>query len=517
MSSSLFGVASTIALLTLLSKGFGFGRELVIAGVFGASVAKDAYTAAYIIPSFSLVMLGGLTGPFHTAAQKVLATLRQQGREDDMPDVMASITLIVSLVLGACALLTYWAAPAAIRLVAFQASDATFDLAVMQLRIMAPLILLGGWIGILCGVSNDQGDFTRPSLSPLIASLAVILAVLLRPDPLTLAWGTLLGAFGQLILQLPAAWKLWGGSVHLTRLSWRTAEAKSIWHMLLPACVSSGVGTLSVIIGTNFASSLPAGSISVFDFANKLLQLPLGILMTALLIPLFPLLTRAVVAKDDTSLTHHLNRGLTTIAYATFPLMAYFLAGGLPLVTVVYQRGAFDRQDTLATTSVLGICALGIASYAARDLMVRVFYASNDGRTPLLVSVASLALTTLGMALVVKPYGLEGLAAITALVTTVNCGLNAGLLKRRIPGWKLAGVIRHASRAASAALAAGLATWAIANQFPLTDDSSRTWLLLVLQTGVFLTVYLLVVLVVSEPEMRLAWRNRLLERLKNPR
>jgi putative peptidoglycan lipid II flippase len=369
---------------------------------------------------------------------------------------LAAVAAWVTLIMGLLAVATFFFAPWLIRVVASQASTPVFELAIQQLRIMAPLILLGGWIGLLCGISNELNDFARPALSPLIASIAVIATVLLWPSPLTLAYGTLLGALGQVILQMPAAFKFWSKTpLAPSHLPYQHPAVRSVWKVLLPACISSGVGTLSVIIGTNFASALAPGSISVFDFANKLIQLPLGILMTALLIPIFPLLTRAVIAQDREELEHRISQGLSTIAFATFPLTAVFIVSGLPLVRVIFERGAFDRSDTLATGLVLSILSVGIAAYAARDLIVRVFYAHNDGQTPLLVSVASLVFTAVGMAWVVKPYGLLGLAGVTVAVTIVNFLVLAALLSRKLGRWHMPGLLKNASSAFGAAIAAG--------------------------------------------------------------
>lgn len=500
MARALLGIASAIALVTLLSKGVGFGRELVIAAIFGADVAKDAYTAAYIIPSFSLIMLGGLTGPFHTAIQKVIATLRQQERGDQIAGVVASIALAVTVAMGLIAIACFVGAPWLARLCAVKASEPVYLLSVAQLQIMAPLILFGGWIGILCGISNDQGDYLRPSLSPLIASLAVVAAILFRPDPMLLAWGTLIGGVGQVLLQAPAAFKLWRSRpAGAPGLDLAHPEVRGIWVVLLPACVSSTVGTIAVLIGTNFASALEAGSISVFDFANKLIQLPLGILMTALLIPLFPLLTQAAVAGDRAELFRRMNQGLMTIGFAIFPLIALFIAAGEPLVAVVYQRGAFDAHDTQMTALVLALCSLGIWAYAIRDLMIRVFYALDDGRTPLMVSVASLAVTTATMAAVIGPYGLNGVAAATSAVTVFNCVAIAVLLRRKLGELPLGDSAPAMGQAAIAAAIAGVAAWGIGLWLPAPATFLPALERLVAQGLVLTAAYAAVLALLGQP------------------
>lgn len=507
MVRGVLGIASAIALLTLLSKGFGFGRELVIAAVFGADIPKDAYTAAYIIPAFSLIMLGGLTGPFHTVTQKILATLRSRGQDAEVPAVMATILLSVAAVMGTLAVGTFFGAPWLVKAVASQIQPATFDLAVLQLQVMAPLVLLGGLIGIFCGISNDRGDYALPSLSPLVASLAVIGVILLQPSPMALAWGTLLGGVGQFLLQAPAAFKLLRAATPWP-LRFDHPEVIGMWGLLLPASVSSSIGTLNVIIGTNFASSLPQGSMAVFDYANKLIQLPLGILMTALLIPLFPVMTQAVVKGDKPELFRWMNKGLGTIALATLPLMALFVAVGEPTVAVLYERGAFRPEDTYRTYMVLALGSLGIFTYAARDLFIRVFYALNDSRTPLYVSLFSMALTAALMAALIGPFGLLGLAAATSLVTIANCLLVAYLLRRKLGGLAVAAFLPIFVKAGLAAGLAGAAAWAVGNWLKappgffglaVPPGFVSHFSLMLVQSGALLFVYVVLLAVFGVP------------------
>jgi putative peptidoglycan lipid II flippase len=488
VARGVLGIASAIALLTLLSKGFGFGRELVVAAVFGAGVPKDAYTAAYIIPAFSLIMLGGLTGPFHTVTQKIITTLRSRGEDDAVPGVMATVMLSVAAVMGLLALVGYVGAPVLVHAVAAKLAPETFALAVAQLRVMSPLILLGALIGILCGISNDRDDYTLPSLSPLVASIAVIAVILVRPDPMALAWGTLIGGIGQFLLQAPAAVKLFRQGA-LLPLRFAHPEVRGLWGLLFPASVSSTIGTLNVIIGTNFASSLPPGSMSVFDYANKLIQLPLGILMTALLIPLFPVMTQAVVENDQAKLFDWMNKGLATIAFATLPLMALFIAVGEPTVAAMYERGAFTPEATRLTYMVLVFGSIGIFTYAARDLFIRVFYAMHDSRTPLLVSLVSMALTVALMAALIGPFGLFGLAGATSLVTIANCALVAFLLRRKLGRLSLTGFVPQLVKAAVAATAGGAAAWAHGRVLTLPPGFLGNVGRVVLEGGLLVAVY----------------------------
>ena len=513
MAKGLLGIAGAIALVTLLSKVFGFGREVVIAAIFGASAAKDAYTIAYTLPAFALVMLGGLTGPFHTATQKLISALRQRGQDQDVPSAVATALVGVSLLMGAFALAVWVLAPQAVALVGGAPSPEVQALAVAQLRVMAPLVLLGGLVGVFCGISNDRGDYALPSLSPLVGSMAVIAVVLYSRDGMALAWGTLAGGVGQFLLQAPAAWKLLRSGPPV-RLVPRLPDVRSMAGLVVPASISSMLGTINVMIGIRFTATLATGDVGVFDYANKLIQLPLGILMTALLIPLFPLLAQAAVAGDRPALYKWVNKGLTTIAIGTLPLTAYFLVGSEPFVCLIFQRSAFDALATAKTAEVLAWCGLGIFAYATRDLLIRVFFALDDARTPLYVSIGSLGLTY-GFFTVGITYGLPGLAIATSAVTVVNMVLVTVLLRQKLGELPVRTGITMTARATIAAAVGAGAAWAVVRVLPPRPPFLDDFALFVdaavrvgLQAGTLGVVYALGLILLGVPLLELAARFR---------
>lgn len=453
---SVLHVAGLIAMLTLLSKGFGFGRELVIADVFGAGMAKDAFTYAYVLPAFALVMLGGLNGPFHTSALTALTRMKAQGQEDECGGVIATLFVGTALFMGLLAGLVYLAAPLLVHTILAPAAPAPVaHLTVMELRIMAPVLLFGGLNGLLCGVANAREQFSVPSLSPMVTSSSVIAAVLIFRTPVAMALGTFIGAMGQLALQAVP--------LILTSKSCRLPKPvplghpaiRETVHLLLPAVLTSSIGTINVNIGLAFASTLAVGGTSVFDYANKLLQLPLGILLTALLVPLLPAMTRAVADQDRRMLHVWMNRGIQTVAIATFPMTVGAIVLGYPLIRFFFLRGAFTTQAAQLTYLVLAFSAMSLTAYAWRDLLTRVFYAMNDSRRPLIVGIASIAFNLLFNFLLVRRFGVVGLASAYSLVTVANMTLMAWLLRRQLGTLGLGPSLSTVLKCAVAAVSAG--------------------------------------------------------------
>lgn len=240
---SLTGIAGIVAIATLISKLFGLVRQQAIAAVFGVGAAVDAYNYAYVIPGFLFVLLGGINGPFHSAIVSALAKRKQ---EDAAPLVETITTLVVSVLLVVSVGLIFFAEPL-INLVApgldvtpaqaaargispeeLKTLALTKDIAIQQFRIMAPMALLAGLIGIGFGTLNAANQYWLPSISPLFSSITVVGGLLLLAfqlgekitDPgyallggMVLAWGTLVGAILQWVVQLAAQWKAGMGTM----------------------------------------------------------------------------------------------------------------------------------------------------------------------------------------------------------------------------------------------------------------------------------------------------------------
>lgn len=435
--SNLLRASTLIAVLALLSKGIGFLREAVIFPVFGAGAARDAYAIAYNgLPALALILLGGLNGPFHLSTMACVTRLRAAKDEASIPGVLLTLMAVTAAGMGALALAVGLGAPWVIRIIAPQADPEVARLAVTQLRIMSPLLLVGGLLGVFCGISNVQNRFALPSLSPIMSSLAIILAVLIWRTPESLAWGTMIGGCLQLLIQgIPVArgWQeLAGGQTRFALAPVTHPAIGETVRMLVPAMASSSIGTLNVMIATAFASSLTVGVVSRYNAANLLLQLPLGIMLTALLVPMFPVMTKAAAEGDLVGLKTWLNRGFQTIVLAALPITGLLIVLGEPAIRLAFERGAFTTADTHETALILAILAVSVVAYAVRDLFTRVFYAKNKSRTPLMVTIVSLA-TTFGFCwLLVRPFGAGGLAAATTAVTFTNLLLLGLLLKREL-------------------------------------------------------------------------------------
>ncbi len=433
--SGLAKIFGLVAILTVLSKLAGLARDIVVLQYFGTSYVNDAYNYAYLLTGNILVLFGGLGGPFHSATVAILTPRRNEAGTGRL---VAQITVATIAVLAVVAVVAWWAAPYLVSLIAPSPGHTSiyrhqlWTETVSQLRFMLPIVAITGVVGISYGILNVYGKFFWPSLSPAIASLAIIVAVLgfAGVDGGTcLAVGTLVGAVGQMAAQLPGIVKSdlkWG-------LSWAPQPGlKEYFTMLWPAVISTSVGQLTVYVDCFFTSQLHEGSWTAIVNANRLIQLPLGVLLTAMLVPILPRFTEQVTAGRIDDLKAEFLRALRFLWFLALPLTALLCACPSEMIQLLFQRGHFDHHSTQLVTEALIFMVPSIFFYVARDLITRVFYAHQDSTTPYHVAMLAIVVKAILDWSLVGPLGVGGISLATTLITIFNLSLLAFFLKKKI-------------------------------------------------------------------------------------
>jgi putative peptidoglycan lipid II flippase len=487
-----------VAAATLLSKVFGLFRQQAIAAAFGAGAVYGAYNFAYVVPGFLLILLGGINGPFHSAMVSVLA---KRKREEIAPIMETISTLVVGILLLVTIALVVFAEPI-LRLTApglFTATSdpqtrQTIEIAILQFRIMAPMAILSGLIGIGFGALNATDQYWLPSISPLFSSLAVLaglggLAVylgdrILLPEyavlgGVVLAATTLAGAVIQWLMQLPAQWRSGLGGFRL-RFNFRQPDVQEVIKIMGPATFSSGMMQINVWTDLFFASFIPnaAAAVSAMGYAGLLVQTPLGILSNVILVPLLPVFSKLADPEHWDALKGRIRQGLMMTAIAMLPLSVLMGVLALPITRVVYERYAFKAQDSALTASVLVAYAIGMFVYLGRDVLVRVFYALGDGDTPFRISIFNIFLNALLDFLLYKPFGAPGLVLATVGVNLVSMLMMLWVLDRKLNGLPLRQWGLPLVGLAIASAAAGLAAWGVLQGLAQIWQTDGFWLYL---------------------------------------
>ncbi len=453
---SLTRIASIVAAATLISKVFGLVRQQAIAAAFGVGSAVDAYNYAYVIPGFLLVLLGGINGPFHSAIVSVLSKRKQN---DVAPLVETITTLVGGILLIVTVLLIIFANPL-IDLVAPGLNQSPEGLeiqaiAIQQLRIMAPMALLAGLIGIGFGTLNAADQYWLPSISPLFSSVALLLALgglavylgqdITQPQyamlgGMVLAWGTVAGAGLQWLAQVPTQWRSGLGKLRL-RFNFKRPGVGEVIRIMGPATFSSGMMQINVYTDLFFASYIPQAA-AALTYANLLVQTPLGIISNVILVPFLPIFSRLADPDRWPELKQRIRQGLMLTALTMLPLSAVIMTLAFPIVRVVYERFAFDAEASQVVTSVLIAYGVGMFVYLGRDVLVRVFYALGDGETPFRVSIFNIFLNALLDFWLVNWFGAPGLVLATVGVNLISMLIFLWLLNQRLRGlpWQEWGV-----------------------------------------------------------------------------
>ncbi len=446
-----FGI---VAVLTVLSKVIGLVRDIVVAHAYGTGIIADAWNYAYLFTGNILILFGGLGGPYHSATVAILTPRKDS---ENAGKLLTQIALVTFISLTAVCLLACLLSPfiASLALSQYKIVHANLppelagwtDVALKnllqnqvreQFLIMAPLIVISGLVGISYGILNVYNKIFWPSLSPAIASVAIIVAIWGFYDPTTaaytgipLALGTLVGALGQLFAQTPDIIK--------SNLKWKFTREKQegideYSAMIWPAIFSTSVGQLIVYVDAFFTGTLGQGSWTAVLMSNRLVQLPLGVLLTAMLVPILPRFTQLVDAGNMDELKEELRRSLRFLCFLAFPMAALFLAIPSPIIRLLFQHGEFNNESTGLVTIALIFLAPSILFYVARDLMTRVFYAFKDSKTPFHVALVAIVVKAFldWLFVFVLKMDVRGISLASTLITILNLTLLSTFLKNRI-------------------------------------------------------------------------------------
>lgn len=424
--------ASIIMGATILGRIAGYGREAVIAGLFGASAATDAFVVSNTIPGIFITLMTGVVGACYIP---ILAGFLARRREDEgwqVTRTLAVATLVVvSLLAGLGALL----APYYIPWLAPGFDPASQALAANLTRIQMGVLVLTGLGGLATAVLQSYQRFAAPALGPLALNLVVIGAALGLSGRLgvyALAYGFVGGAALQLTIQIPALIQLRRASGSIAApLDFHHPALSEVAKLLPLVLVTSGVGLINVMVDRIFASALSEGSIAALSFADRVVEIPLGVFAAAIATAAFPAMAGHVARGDLDSLRQTQTLGLRSVSAITVPAAVGLMVLATPVIRLLFERGQFDSQATSATAVALVFYAIGIIPSSWHQILMRTYYSLKDTRTPAVVGVFMIGLNALLDWLLVGPLGHAGLALCTSIVAFVYVGTLAFLLKRR--------------------------------------------------------------------------------------
>ncbi len=440
---NLLRALATVSGMTLLSRILGFVRDFVIARTFGAGMATDAFFVAFRLPNLLRRMFA--EGAFSQAFVPILAEYRNRKGEAEAHLLVNRVATALALVVAAISLIGILAAPLIIYISApgFSTDAEKFALTVELTRITFPYILFMSLVALSGGILNTWSRFAIPAFTPVLLNLSFIgMALFAAPwfDPpvLALAWAVFIGGVLQLALQLRPLARI--GMLPRFDLKLSDPGVRRVATLMLPAMLGVSVAQVSLLINTIFASFLPSGSVSWLYYADRLMEFPAGLLGAALGTILLPSLSRLHADRNPVEFSATLDWGLRLTLMLTLPAALSLAILAVPLISTLFQHGAFTADDVLQTRLALMAYSVGLTGLILVKILAPGFYAQQDIRTPVRFAIITLVATQAMNLAFIIPFRHAGLALSIGLASLLNAGLLYRALRQRgvfqpLPGW----------------------------------------------------------------------------------
>jgi putative peptidoglycan lipid II flippase len=462
--------AGIVSVAVAMSRLTGLVREMVMARLFGAGFVYDAFLLGFRIPNLTrdLFAEGALSSAFVPIFTQTLA---QKGRKEAAVLSNLVATALIFIV-GAFCFLGVIFSPALVDLLAegFRQVPGKFDLAVKMTRIMFPFLLLVALAAQAMGVLNACNRFAVPALASTFFNIGsvtfgLILGYLLAPwlgiQPITgMAMGVVLGGALQLAWQIPSLRS--EGFTFRPSFDWSHPGLRKIIALMGPAILGNAAVQINVMVNTNFASRIPGnGPVSWLGYAFRFMQLPLGLFGVAIASATLPSISRSAGAGDFEEFRRTLSKSLGMVFLLTLPSSIGLIVLGNSMIGAIYQGGKFHAFDTEQTALALSCYAVGLAGYSALKVLNPAFYALNDARTPMIVSLISIAVNYATATMLLRTTGLghAGLALTTSAVAIFGAVALFAILRNRIGGIYGRALASSVLKITAASVVMGGAVW----------------------------------------------------------
>lgn len=444
MSKRLVKLTSTVAGMTMVSRVFGFARDMVTASLFGASAAFDAFSIAFRVPNFMRRMFA--EGSFSQAFVPVLSDYQKQRPPEEVHRFINAMAGALGSALCVVTIIGIVGAPWLVRLFApgFENGGGRFDLAVTLLRITFPYLLLVSLTAFSGAVLNTYSRFWVAAFTPILLNVCMISAALwLSPHLSTPIIGLAWGVFAAGVVQLAFQWPFLRRLGLLPRPTWdfKDPGVRRVLKLMVPALFGVSVGQINLLIDSVFASLLMVGSISWLYFSDRLMELPLGVFGVAISTVILPHLSRDHAARSHASFSMTLDWALRAVLLVGLPAAVALATISGPLLSTLFQHGRFKAEDVVMASKSLSAFALGIVPFMMVKVLAAGFYAKQDMRTPVRIGIIAMVTNMALNAALIWPLAHAGIALATSLSAVINSMcllyflLKRGLYRPR-EGWK---------------------------------------------------------------------------------
>ena len=425
---------TTVGSMTMISRVFGFVRDVAVAAMLGAGGLADVFFVAFKLPNLFRRLFA--EGAFNLAFVPLFAGKLESDGKDDARSFAAEALSALLLVLLVVVMAFEIAMPWVISLFApgFLDEPERFHLTVDLARITFPYLLFVSLVSLLAGILNSVGRFWAAAAAPILLNITLIAAVTLASPYFAtpahaLSWGVFCAGIFQL-MWLVYHVKRAGWGLVLTKPTF-SADVKKLLKRIAPVAVGAGIYQINLLVDMVIASLLPAGAISYLFYADRLHQLPVGVIGVAVGTALLPLLARQISAGEDKAALASQNRALEFALLLTLPAAAALIIMPDIILQVLFERGAFTSEATQKTAAALAMFSLGLPAYVIIKALAPGFFSRGDTATPIKIGALCLVVNLVLNLLLMKPFAHVGIAAATVSASWINAGLLTWVLIRR--------------------------------------------------------------------------------------
>ncbi len=430
---ALLKAVSTIGGFTLISRVFGFVRDVLVARYLGAGMLADAFLVAFKLPNFLRRLFA--EGAFNAAFVPLFAgTLEEQGKEEAKraaEQIFSVLAWVVLLVVAVAEIFMPWVilafAPG------FEEFPQKFLLTVLLARICFPYILMIALVTLLAGVLNSMNRFAAVAATPILLNICLITALLtltpyMHTSAHALAIGVMIAGIAQFVWLVYACKK---EGILLT-IKWPklTPPVKKLMRLAAPVALGAGVAQINLLIDIVLAS-LFSGAVSWLYYADRLNELPIGVIGVAVGTALLPMLTRTIRAGDKAEAVKKLNSAMFIALIVAMPAAVALAVIPEALIKTIYQHGAFTAKDTAAVVPALIAYSFGLPAFIMVKVFAPGFYAREDTKTPVKIAILCVAVNIVGNLILMQYYEHVGLAMATTVSAWLNAILMGAVLFRR--------------------------------------------------------------------------------------
>jgi putative peptidoglycan lipid II flippase len=470
---SIFKAASLIAFFTLLSRLVGLYRDRLFASHFGPGDLLDAYYAAFRIPDliFNLLVLGTLSAAFIPVFTEYFVEDEKEANK-----VANTILNISFLAISALCLVLYFFVPQLVNIVApgFEGEKYQMTVAMTKVFLLSPIIFTVS--NVFTSMLHALKRFLYVSIAPIIYNFGIIFGIVYlypRYGINGLAWGVIIGALGHLLIQLPEAIR--SGYSFRPVIQLNHPAMQKFTKLFLPRILGIESSQVSLLIASIIGSTLMAGTISIFNLANNLQAVAIGMFGISFAIAAFPNLSEAYAEKNEKKFSDTLLRTTLHVLYFIIPISVLLILLRAQIVRVLFGTGQFDWEATRLTSNTLGIFAISIFAQSLAPLFARSFYARHNTVTPVIISLFSLLLNGVASFAFGRAYGVLGLVLGFSLASIVNASILFLVLRSRLQFFDTGILVRKVSKIIVSSLAMGVVTYLLLNLYSYFIDLNTTF------------------------------------------